>query len=601
MNAWVGTILRVDLAAKTIKKEPLNMKDAHNYVGGRGLGTKYFCDEVDPKVEPLSPENKLIFMTGPLTATAASSGGRYEVVAKAPLTGTIGAANSGGYFAPELKFAGYDGIIFENASDTPVYLYINDAAVEIRDASGLWGKTVFETTDLLNEECGESYKIACIGPAAENGCLYSGVLNDKNRAAGRGGLGAVMAVKKLKAVAVRGTGSVTVARPEKFIEAITDARLKLKAHPVGGTGLPQLGTQSLINVINESHALPTRNWRDGGYFEEADATSGETLADKYLVKNKGCFGCSIACGRLTVVPDGPFKSSGEGPEYEGGWSYGADCGVSDLGAICKAFFLCNEYGMDPISLGATIACAMELSEAGVIPEEDIGFKLRFGDPHAIVNLTEAVGKNEGFGKILAQGSYRLAEKYGRPELSMSVKKQEMPAYDGRAAQGMALEYATSNRGGCHVRGYMTSPELLGIPVKMDPLVTEGKAPMLKLFQDLTALIDSLGICLFTTFGLGLPEIAAQYREAIGSDETDEEILLKGERVWNLEKHFNIAAGVEKDTLPPRLLREELPSGPATGKVAELCSMLGEYYEVRGWDAEGAPTPEKDSQLGISFK
>ena len=600
MNAWKGTILRVDLAAKKITKEPLNLKDAHDYVGARGLGTKYYCDEVDPNVEPLSPENKLIFMTGPLTGTGAASGGRYNVVAKAPLTGTIGAANSGGYFAPELKYAGYDGIIFENASNEPVYLYINDDVVELRCASGLWGKTVYETTDLLREEHGESFKVSCIGPTGENGCLFSGVLNDKHRAAGRGGMGAVMGSKKLKAVVVRGTGSVTVARPDKFLDVVTDARAKLKAHPVGGTGLAALGTPVLVNIINESGALPTRNFRDGAYFKDADATGGESLADKYLVKNKGCFGCSIDCARVTRVPDGPFKSSGEGPEYESGWAYGADCGVSDLAAICKASFLCNEYGMDPITLGATIACAMELAEMGAIPEEDIGFKLRFGDPHAIVNLTEAVGKNEGFGKILALGSYRLAEKYGHPELSMSVKKQELPAYDARAVQGMALEYATSNRGGCHVRGYMISPEILGVPFKMDPLVTEDKANILKLFQDLTALIDSAGICLFTTFGLGLEEIAAQYREAVGTDETDEEILLKGERIWNLEKHFNIAAGVEKDSLPPRLLSDKLPEGPAAGRVAELHTMLGEYYELRGWSADGIPTPEKDGALGISF-
>ncbi|MDR2940856.1 MAG: aldehyde ferredoxin oxidoreductase family protein [Clostridiales bacterium] len=600
MNGWVGTILRVDLAAKTIKKEPLNLKDARDYVGGRGLGTKYFCDEVDPKVEPLSPENKLIFMSGPLTGTGAASAGRYEVVAKAPLTGTIGAANSGGYFGPELKYAGYDGIIFENSSDSPVYLYINDDIVEIRDANNLWGKTVNEATDMLNGECGESFKVSCIGPTGENGCLFSGIINDKHRAAGRGGLGAVMGSKKLKALAVRGTGSVNVARPEKFMDAIVDARAKLKAHPVGGAGLPAYGSNVLVNIINESGGLPVSNWRDGAYFPDAAAIGGESLAEKYLVKNKGCFGCSISCARVTRVPDGPFKSSGEGPEYEAAWAYGADCGVSDLAAICKANFLCNEYGMDPITLGSTIACAMELSEMGAIPESDIGFKLKFGDPQAIVDLTEAVGKNEGFGKILALGSYRLAEKYGHPELSMSVKKQEMPAYDARAIQGIGLEYATSNRGGCHVRGYVISPEVLGVPFKVDPLVTEGKAGLLKLFQDLTALIDSLGICLFTTFGLGLPEIASQYREAIGSNESDEEILLKGERIWNLEKHFNIAAGVEKDTLPPRLLREKLPEGAAEGRVSELYEMLSEYYELRGWDNEGVPTPDKVEALGIKL-
>jgi aldehyde:ferredoxin oxidoreductase len=598
MSGWMGTILRVDLGQGAIVKEPLNMRFAHDYVGARGLGSKYLCEEIDPAIDPLGPQNKLIFMSGPLTGTAAGCGGRYQVVAKAPLTGTIGAANSGGHFGPELKYAGYDGIIFEGVSAKPVYLYIKDDLVELRDAAELWGKTVYETTDLLNEACGAAFRVACIGPAGENGCLFSGVMNDKHRAAGRGGLGAVMGSKKLKAVVVRGTGSVKVARPKEFMEACVDTRAKLKAHPVSGGGLAALGTQVLINIVNESGALPLHNWRDGSVFDKADDTSGERLADTYLVKNKGCFACSIACGRITNIPDGPFAAFGEGPEYEAGWAYGADCGVSDLAAICKANFLCNEYGMDPITLGSTIACAMELFEMGAIPQEDIGFPLCFGDAQAIVSLTEAAGKNEGFGKLLALGSYRLAEHYGHPELSMSVKKQEMPAYDGRALQGMALEYATSNRGGCHVRGYLTSPEVLGVPLKVDPLVTEGKPALLKLFQDLTALVDSSGTCLFTTFGIGLPELAAEYRHAVGTEETDEEILLKGERCWNMEKRFNIAAGVEKDTLPPRLLHEPLPRGAAQGRVARLDDMLGEYYELRGWNAEGAPTPEKTRELGL---
>lgn len=389
-----------------------------------------------------------------------------------------------------------------------------------------------------------------------------------------------------------------MAHPEAFIEAAKDARAKLKAHPVSGAGLAAYGTEVLVNIINESGALPTRNWRDGGIFATADATGGESLVAKYLIKNKGCFGCSIGCGRVTRVLDGPYKSFGEGPEYEAAWAYGASCGVDDLAAICKANFLCNDYGMDPITLGASIACAMELYEAGAVDAATIGRALPFGDAEGIVAMTEAVGKFEGFGRELALGSYRLAEKYGRPELSMSVKKQEMPAYDGRAIQGMGLEYATSNRGGCHVRGYLTSPEILGVPVKTDPLVTEGKPALLKLFQDLTAVVDSLGCCLFTTFGIGLAELAEQYRQAVGSTETDEEILAKGDRIWTLEKQFNIAAGVEKDTLPPRLLQEPLPAGPAAGKVVELDIMLGEYYQLRGYDAEGTPTAAKLQELGL---
>lgn len=597
-NGYIGTILRVNLTSGKISKEPLNDKNASDYVGARGLGTKYFCDECDPKCDPFGEGNNLIMMTGPLTGTMATSSGRYNCVCKSPLTGTIEASNSGGHFGPELKFAGYDGIIFEGKSDKPVYLYINDDVVELRDASDLWGLDVFEATDALYEKLGENFRIATISKAAEEGVLFAGVMNDYHRAAGRGGVGAVMGSKMLKAVAVKGTGSVFVARPQKFFDVCTAAREQLAAHPVTGAGLGQLGTMILVNIVNGVGGFPINNLRDGSCDPLADEISGETLVAKHLIRNKGCFGCSIGCGRRVDIADGEFKSRGEGPEYEAGWSFGGDCGVHDLGAVCKANFLCNQYGLDPITMGATVACAMELFEMGVIKEEEIGFPLRFGDASAMVKAVEMTCKNEGFGKVMGLGSYRMAEKYGHPELSMSVKKQEMPAYDGRAIQGIGLEYATSNRGGCHVRGYMISPEVLGIPSPMDPLVTENKAATLKVFQDLTALCDSTGICLFTTFGQGLPEIAAMYREAVGSDESDEEILLKGERIWNLEKKFNQVAGVEKDTLPPRLLREKLPEGPAKDKVSELETMLAEYYEVRGWNADGTVPENKYQELGM---
>lgn len=600
MFGWTGTLLRVNLTDGSIKKEALNLKDASLYLGARGLGTKIMMNEVDPKVDPLSPDNKLIFMTGPLTGTFATSPGRYVVVSKGPLTGAIGCSNSGGHFGPELKYAGYDGIIFEGRAEKPVYLWIEDDKVELKSAEHLWGKSVFETTDELLKETAEDARIACIGPAGEKQVLFASVMNDKNRAAGRSGLGAVMGSKNLKAVVVRGSKSVEVSDPKAFIEACTDARRKLKAHPVTGAGLPTYGTETLINVINQSGALPTRNWRDGGVFEYADETGGETLREKYLVRNKGCFGCSIGCGRITRITEGKFKSFGEGPEYETGWAYGADCGVRDLAAISKANFICNELGLDPITMGSTIACAMELFERGIISRDEVGMDLRFGNADTIVEMTRLTGMREGFGDKLAKGSYRLAASYGHPELSMSVKKQEMPAYDGRGVQGMGLEYATSNRGACHVRGYMTSPEVLGIPQKLDPLVTTDKAAWLKTFQDLTAVVDSTGICLFTTFAIGLPEISSMLRPAVGLELSDEEILKAGERIWNLERLFNIGAGftAADDTLPPRLLKEPLPSGPAKGKVVELDKMLPEYYQVRGWSEEGIPTEEKLSELSI---
>ncbi|WP_155475516.1 aldehyde ferredoxin oxidoreductase family protein [Heliobacterium mobile] len=599
MFGWKGTLLRVNLTEKTIQKEPLNMKDAELYLGARGLGTKYVIDEVDPKVEPFSPENKVIFMTGPLTGTFAACSGRYVVVTKAPLTGTIGASNSGGHFGPELKFAGYDGIIFEGKADGPVYLYINDDQVEIRSAAHLWGKDVHETTDLLVTETEEDARVACIGPAGERLVKFATIMNDKHRAAGRSGLGAVMGSKNLKAVVVRGTGAVAVAQPDAFLAASMDARTKLKAHPVTGVGLPTYGTEVLVNVLNQSGALPTKNFASGK-FDRADETGGETLREKYLVRNKGCFGCSIGCARVTRISDGPYQGFGEGPEYEAGWSYGANCGIHDLAAITKANFICNELGLDPITMGATIACAMEMIKKGILSREQVGRDLVFGDADAIVELTRQTGLRVGFGDQLAEGSYRLAESYGCPELSMTVKKQELPAYDPRGVQGMGLEYATSNRGGCHVRGYLTAPEILGVPEKLDPLTTEGKAFWLKIFQDLTAVIDSAGICLFTSLGIGLPEIAAQIRTALGWDCSDEAILELGERIWNLEKLFNLKAGFSKadDTLPKRLLEEPLPDGPAKGKVVELEPMLEEYYALRGWNADGIPTAEKTKALTI---
>jgi len=601
MFGWTGTILRVNLSTGKTGREPLREDYAKSYIGARGLGSRIYIDEVDPGIDPFSPDNRLIFMAGPLTGTLAACPGRYEVVTKAPLTGTIGAANSGGHFGPELKFAGYDGIIFEGKAASPVYLLIEDDRVEIKDASHVWGKDVHETTDTLLADTFEDARVACIGPAGEKLVLFATIMNDKHRAAGRSGLGAVMGSKNLKAVVVRGSRSVQVAEPQKFLESCLDARKKLKANPVTGAGLAAYGTEILVNILNQSGALPTRNWRDGGIFEHADDTGGETLAKKYLVRNKGCFGCTIGCGRITRIPSGPFKGYGEGPEYEAGWSYGADCGIRELDAICKANFICNELGLDPITMGSTIACAMEMVEKGIIKKEEVGRDLKFGDAEGIVELTRKTGLREGFGDKLALGSYRLADSYGHPELSMTVKKQEMPAYDGRGVQGMGLEYATSNRGGCHVRGYLTSPEILGIPKKLDPLVTTDKASWLKIFQDLTAVVDSAGICLFTTFAIGLPELSEMLRTATGVNLTDEEVLRAGERIWNMEKLFNLKAGFTKadDTLPPRLLSEPLPSGAAKGKVTELGTMLPEYYSLRGWDSEGVPTDAKLKELSLA--
>ena len=614
---WTKNVLRVNLTTGACSTEPLRMDWAQHYLGQRGLATKYFTSEVDPKVDPLAPENKLIFATGPLTGTPVATGGRYAVITKGPLTGAIACSNSGGYFGAELKFAGWDMVIFEGRSPRPVYLLIEDGEARLLDAAPLWGKTVWETEETIKKHHQDpQIRVASIGRAGENGVLFAAIVNDLHRAAGRSGVGAVMGAKNLKAVAVRGTrtDAYRPADPEAFAKAVEEGKKSLAANGVTGQGLPTYGTQVLVNIINEVGAFPTRNHQDI-QFESARAISGEAMHEKRptdgkpnLLTNSACFGCTIGCGRISKMDPGHFAikdkpqyhiASG-GVEYEAAWALGAATGVSDLEALTYGNFLCNEDGMDPISLGSTIGAAMELYQFGLIPKEEAGMELPFGSAKAMVKLVELTARGEGFGRLIGLGSLRLCAKYGRPELSMSAKGQEFPAYDGRGLQGMGLNYATSNRGGCHVRGYMVSPEVLGIPVKLDGGATEGKAPVLKAFQDLTAVVDSAGICLFTTFAWGAPEIQAQIQAACEGDWSVEKLLLLGERVWNLEREFNLAAGftAKDDTLPPRLLQEPARSGPQKGRVAELGKMLPEYYQVRGWTPEGVPTPETRTRLGL---
>jgi aldehyde:ferredoxin oxidoreductase len=599
MYGWTGNVLRVNLTEGTVRKEALRTRDAEAFIGARGLGSKYWIDDVkDLSVDPLSPKNNLLFVTGPLTGTMATSGGRYEVVCKAPLTGTLAASNSGGYFGPELKYAGYDLIVFEGKAPKPVYLYVYNESVEIRDASSVWGKDTHETTDALLAETDPDAKVACIGPAGEQGVLFAAVINDKHRAAGRSGVGAVMGSKNLKAVVVRGTKGVKVADIPGFLKVVESARAKLAANPVTSAGLPAYGTNVLVNILNQAGGLPTRNFQTG-HFEEADAISGETLSATLLVTKKGCAGCTSACGRVSKTT-GKFAGAGEGPEYETAWSFGADCGISDLSAATKANFLCNELGLDTITMGSTIACAMELFEKGILTEADTGMDLSFGNADSMVEMVKKTGLREGFGDRLALGSWRLASELGHPELSMTAKKQEMPAYDPRALQGMGLEYATSNRGGCHVRGYLTSPEILGLPQKLDPDSIAEKPGWLKAFQDLTASFDSSGLCLFTTFAIGGEELAAQMTAATGVPYTADSVMKAGDRIWNLERLFNLAVGFTKadDTIPARLLNEPIPTGPARGKVSRLPEMLPGYYEARGWDEAGVPTDAKLEELGL---
>jgi aldehyde:ferredoxin oxidoreductase len=614
--AWNRKILRVNLTAGTCTPEPLNMDWAFNYLGSRGLASKYLVEEVDPRVDPLSPDNKLIMSTGPLTGTMASTGGRYTVVTKGPLTGAIACSNSGGFFGAEMKFAGWDMIVFEGRSPEPVYLFLENDLAELRDASHLWGKSTWVTEETIKSQHQDpQIRVSSIGQAGENQVLYAAVVNDLHRAAGRSGVGAVMGAKNLKAVAIRGTKGLSGIRdfPE-FMKVTAEKKQILADNAVTGQGLPKYGTQVLMNVINEMGALPTRNHRDV-QFEAAGKISGEAMHEPrasdgkpQLVTNAACFGCTIACGRIAKIDETHFSvvnkpeywGASGGLEYEAAWALGAANGVGDLEALQYANLICNEQGMDPISFGATVGAAMELYDLGVLTSEEIGIDAPFGSAQALVTLAEMTARGEGFGKQLGEGSRRLCTRYGHPELSMTVKGQEFPAYDSRGIQGMGLAYATSNRGACHLRGYTVASEVLGIPFKTDPLVTEGKAGLVKAFQDATAAFDASGLCIFTSFAWGLADIQPQIQAACEGDWSLERLNEVGERIWNMEKQFNLAAGLTKkdDDLPPRLKTEPAKTGPAKGLVNGLDVMLPEYYELRGWDAEGVPKAETLGRLGL---
>ncbi len=614
--AWAKQLLRVNLTEGTCTKEPLNMEWAEKYLGQRGLATKYFTEEVDPKVDALSPENKLIMTTGPLTGTCASTAGRYSVVTKGALTGAIACSNSGGFFGNEMKNAGLDMIIFEGASKTPVYLFIDNDDAQLIDASDMWGTSVWDTEDKIKADHQDpQIRVASIGVSGEKGVKYACVVNDYHRAAGRSGVGTVMGSKNLKAVAIRGTMGVQVKDAKRFFEAAAAGKEVLAGNAVTGEGLPAFGTQVLMNVINETGALPTHNHRDV-QFDGAHSISAEAMAEPResdgkpnLVRNAACFGCTIACGRIstidrthyTVAERPEYQIASGGLEYEAAWALGAATGVDDLDALTFANFICNEQGLDPISFGATVGAAMEMYEEGIISDKETGgIELKFGSAKALTDLAELTGKGEGFGAEIGLGSKLLCEKYGHGELSMSVKGQEFPAYDSRGIQGMGLTYATSNRGACHLRSYTVASEVLGIPEKTDPLVADGKAGLVKAFQDATAVFDSAGICVFTSFAWSLEDVAPQIDAACDGEWSVDRLLEVGERIWNLERAFNNAAGftAADDKLPERLVKDAAKTGPAEGLTNQLDVMLPEYYQLRGWTPDGVPTNETLNRLGL---
>ncbi|MEN8212523.1 MAG: aldehyde ferredoxin oxidoreductase family protein [Thermodesulfobacteriota bacterium] len=608
MSGWMGKILRVDLNKQKITQEQLDPEAAKHYIGGRGLGIYYLNRELDPKCDPLSSENMIVMATGPLTGTGAPTGARYMVMTKSPLTGAITCSNSGGMFPREFKRTGFDAIIFSGKAKEPVYLNIDNGSIELRPAGHLWGKTTHETTDQLLQETDTKSKVACIGPAGEKQVLFASIMNDKDRAAGRSGVGAVMGSKNLKAVVVRGKEKIELADKDKFKsfnKKILDLfKAEAKKTPLG---LTINGTAGVVVATQHLGVLPTKNWQQGT-FDGWDSIHGEKLTEKYLVTNSACYGCPIGCGRKTKVEDPKFAGEGEGPEYETVYAMGSNCMVDNLAAITKANYICNELGMDTITMGATIACAMELFDRGYITEKEIGFDLKWGDASALVELANKTGNREGFGDQLAQGSFRLADQYGHPELSMTSKKQEFPGYEPRGAQAMGLAYATSPIGGSHMRGDPAYFELFGIPEPVDPHEWKGKAAPTISFQNLSAIIDAAGLCIFFAVrNLAEKKLSVEptgileyLNAATGADYTLEELMQAGERIINAERQFLTKAGFTRknDSLPQRLTQTPMPKGPAKGKVCHLDSMLDEYYQIRDWTNDGVPTKAALEKLGL---
>lgn len=609
MGGWTKKLLRVNLTSGDISTEEIREDWLHEYVGGRGLAARYLLEEMDPKADPLGPDNKLIFATGPLTGTPVPCGARYMVVTKGALTNAITTSNSGGHWGPELKFAGYDMLILEGASPKPVYLFIYDGQVELRSADSIWGKTVSETEDGLRTELGmPQLRVACIGPAGEKLVKFACIMNDKHRAAGRSGVGAVMGAKNLKAIAVRGTGGVDIAEPEEFMKAVWAMRGSMENNP-GRQSFSDYGTAATIDMTNSFGGLPTRNFLEG-QFEDYENLNGETIRETRLVNNKACFACTIACGRVTRLDEHSdkfmvnmhprnWKNAGEGPEYESAWALGADTGVGSLEAVLKANWLCNDLGMDPISMGATLAAAMELYEREVLTDQDVEMPLKFGSEDALIRMTEATGYREGFGDILAEGSKRMGDRLGHAEVFMGVKGQEFPAYDPRGFQGMGIAYATCNRGACHLRAWTPGIESTG---KADPHETAGKSEWVAGEQNRTTVHDNTGICLFVGGSGGPLETLVPCTAAATGVEYDiDEFVKIGERTWNIERIWNLKAGLSKadDSLPKRLLKDAHKAGPSKGVTVDLNAMLPIYYEARGWDEEGVPSSEKLKELGLA--
>jgi aldehyde:ferredoxin oxidoreductase len=595
----VGKLLRINLTTGEFKVDVIPPKLWESFIGGRGLGAYYLIKEVPPKVDPLSPENKLIFMNGPLSGTLIPGNNKICVTFKSPLTNTYSYSLCGGHWGPELRYAGYDGIIIEGKAKHPVYLVINNGEVEIKSAEKIWGNLIPESEKALRKEVGgdKTVQIALIGPAGEKLVNYACITAGLYREFGRGGAGAVMGSKNLKGIALTGSTDVKVANPEKVIQLGKELVQDLRESR-GGKVRREFGTMELVERVNNAGFWVTRNFTEG-YFAEGYKLEGKKMREEIVIGDSSCFGCPLGCGKRTYVKTkNNEKYLMEGPEFETVGMLGSNCGISSWEILLKASKICDTYGFDTINAGACVSMVMEAFESGKLTLKDTdGIEMSFGNDEALLKTLEKIGRREGLGDILAKGLVEASKILKIEELAMHSKGQSFPVYDPRGAKGMALTYATSPKGAHHMLATTFGAELsTGTRFEI-----EGKGSLERDHQFSMAIVDSMALCSTMRAGIPLDNLLKAYTTVTGIDHDITSFLKAAERIINLERMYNINLGLDRrhDTLPKRFLEESLPSGESKGQIVELNALLDDYYNVMGWNSKGIPTEEKLKELELT--
>jgi aldehyde:ferredoxin oxidoreductase len=610
MKGYMGALLRVNLTTGAISEEALDPRLAADYIGGTGLGVRIAYDEIPPDADPLGPDSKLIFMTGPVTSTVLGTAGRYQLIFKSPLTGILCDSSSSGHWGSEFRKTGYDGLIVEGEAARPVYLYIHDGVTEIRDASHLWGVDTYKIQEVLPEEVGEPKALVLsIGPAGERGVLFSCMVNDAGRAPGRGGSGAVMGAKKLKAIVVRGTRPVQLADPEGF-KNFALAINKLNGQSPITEGLRTLGTPGVMDNRWALSDMPVKNWSKGAYEELCVNLGGKKMAATMLVKHVACHYCPVGCSRWVRIAEGPYQMDAPGPEYETLGALGTLCVIDDLEAVAYAGHLCNIYGIDTISCGATIAFAMECYDKGLLTREDTGgIELTWGNKEAMIRMVEQIASGEGIGKLLGQGSRRMAAQLDQRarEFLVEVKGMELPMHDPRAFYSWAATYATSPRGACHLHGFSMYYEHKEAPLPEWGLTgfyprnsDEHKGKIARVAQNWGHVCNSMVLCFYASFTQKPSDLAALINYATGQHYSGQDLLTIGDRIAALYRAYNYRCGIRRsdDRLPARVLTP-LPDGGAAGQVPDLEYQLQEYYAERELEPDGRPSRQSLIALGLA--